>query len=88
MTYGTYVVMTVLRLAILPFWLVRCVYVYMMAVYKEKGVRVYVDESRDFSGTDDNGSGSAGVTDTAATIRAKTGQFGKAKRAGEFGSPN
>ena len=90
MEYVLYAMLVILRLAILPLWLVRCIYVYLMAVYKEKGVRVYVDESRGFPGANgtNNGSGGAGVTDTAATIRAKAGQLGEVKRAGGFGSPN
>ena len=71
MEYVAYAFGVALRLAVLPLWLVRCIYVYLMAVYKEKGVRVYVDESRDFPGSDgtNNSPGSAGVDDTLSLKR-------------------
>ncbi len=80
MSYVWYAIGIVLRLLVLPLWLIRCVYVYLMAVYKEKGVRVYVDESRDFPDTDgtNNSPGSAGVDDTWSALRAKAGLTGKA----------
>ena len=80
MEYVWYAIGVALRLVALPLWLVRCIYIYLMAVYKEKGVRVYVDESRDFpgSGGTDNRPGSAGVDDTLSAVRAKAGLTGKA----------